>query len=63
MYVCLCSAVTDREIRQCAELGARSLEDVREALGVAIGCGKCEQVARALISEARGTAADALTPA
>jgi bacterioferritin-associated ferredoxin len=41
MYVCVCNAVTDREIRQCAELGAATLDQVRDALGVATRCGRC----------------------
>lgn len=41
MYVCICKAVTDREIRQAAELGANSLSELQECLGVATGCGKC----------------------
>lgn len=41
MYICICKAVSDREIRQAAELGACSLSDLQECLGVATCCGKC----------------------
>lgn len=51
MYVCLCNAVTDREIRQCAELGVSSLEELRDSLGVASCCGRCEPTARAVLRE------------
>jgi bacterioferritin-associated ferredoxin len=50
MYVCICNAVTDREIRQCAELGARTVDDLRDALGVASCCGRCEGVAREVLA-------------
>jgi len=50
MYVCVCNAVTDREIRQCAELGARTVDDLRDSLGVASCCGKCERVAREVLA-------------
>lgn len=43
MYICICKAVTDREIRQAAELGANSLSELQECLGVATCCGKCAQ--------------------
>ncbi len=41
MYVCVCNAVTESEIRQAVELGARSLQDLQHGLGVAASCGKC----------------------
>ncbi|MEP6942845.1 MAG: (2Fe-2S)-binding protein [Betaproteobacteria bacterium] len=28
MYICLCNAITERQIVQAAELGARSAEDL-----------------------------------
>lgn len=52
MYVCICRAVTDRQIRQAVELGASSLTDLKEALGVATGCGKCAPQAREILREA-----------
>lgn len=51
MYVCVCNAVTDREIRQCAELGASSLCDLRDALGVATCCGRCADTADRVLRE------------
>jgi bacterioferritin-associated ferredoxin len=51
MYVCICNAVTDRDIRQCAELGVSSLEDLRRSLGVANCCGKCAQAASRILAE------------
>ncbi len=52
MYVCICKAVTEREIRQAVDLGASSLGDLKEALGVATGCGKCATHARAILRDA-----------
>jgi bacterioferritin-associated ferredoxin len=51
MYVCVCNAVTDREIRQCLALGAQTFEQVRECLGVSTNCGRCEPVAREIVVE------------
>lgn len=57
MYICVCNAVTEREIRQCAQLGARSLNDLREGLGVASSCGKCKAAAVEILHEERGSGA------
>ena len=51
VYICICNAVTDREIRQCADLGVQTLDQLRECLGVASCCGKCAGPARALLGE------------
>lgn len=51
MYVCICNAVTETEIRQCAELGATSLADLRNGLGVASNCGKCARMAAEILRE------------
>lgn len=52
MYVCVCNAVTDREIRGAVKLGVRSLDDLSSLLGVATCCGKCADCARAVLCEA-----------
>ena len=51
MYVCVCNAVTDREIRGAVRLGARSLGDLQDTLGVATCCGRCTDCACALLTE------------
>ena len=52
MYVCVCQAVTDRQIRQAAEGGARTLKDLRRELGVTRDCGRCASCARECLHEA-----------
>ena len=54
MYICVCNAVTEREIRHCAQLGC-SLGDLRERLGVATNCGKCKHAVRQILREERPT--------
>jgi bacterioferritin-associated ferredoxin len=51
MYVCICNTVTDREIRDALEKGARSLCDVQCSLPVASCCGRCEETARRVVDE------------
>jgi bacterioferritin-associated ferredoxin len=53
MYVCICNAVTDKEIRQAVRLGATSVKHLKESLGVAGNCGKCASCAKAIIKEER----------
>lgn len=49
MYVCLCNAITDRQIRECVDRGATSLCKVQTHLPVANCCGACEDTARDVI--------------
>ena len=51
MYICLCNAITDRQIVRAAEEGARSDEDLANELGVGTGCGRCRSCAKALLVE------------
>ena len=51
MYICLCNAITDRQIVQAAELGARSSDDLAQGLGVGLGCGRCRSCAKTLLLE------------
>ena len=41
MYVCICMAVTDGEVRAATREGACTLEELQDGLGVATGCGQC----------------------
>lgn len=54
MYVCVCLAVTDRQIREAAQSGARTLKDLRRELGVTRECGRCASCARDCLQEAHG---------
>jgi len=51
VYVCICNAVTERDIRDAIEGGARGLEDLRDRLLVATCCGACEDTASACLSQ------------
>lgn len=59
MYVCVCNAVTDEEIRECAEQGTRSLKELGDALGVGTCCGRCTETAERVL---QGCAAAAPQP-
>lgn len=52
MYVCICRAVTDTELRSCIAAGARTLDDVGDACGAGTGCGSCVEHVDALLAAA-----------
>lgn len=52
MYVCLCHAVTDRQIKQAVAEGVCSLRQVQLCLRVGTNCGKCIPSAREVIDAA-----------
>jgi bacterioferritin-associated ferredoxin len=60
MYVCICNAVSDREIRQCAELGALTIDQVRDALGVATRCAQCANTIEQILREYHSAQTDPL---
>lgn len=45
MFVCVCNAVTESQIRRAADEGAVTLADLGERLGVATHCGCCAEQA------------------
>ena len=51
MYVCLCQAVKEAEVRQAVASGVNDVEQLAEHLGVGTGCGSCRDFAEALIEE------------
>ncbi|MCX8145421.1 MAG: (2Fe-2S)-binding protein [Azovibrio sp.] len=53
MYVCVCQAVTERQIQEAARKGASRLKDLREQLGVTRDCGRCASCAHACLQQAR----------
>lgn len=51
MYVCVCHAVTDRQIRELVNRGANSLTDVQQQVPVAGCCGRCRDTAEQIVEE------------
>ena len=51
MYVCICNAITDKQIRDAAKDGANDLWALQQELGVATGCGSCMDHASEILSE------------
>ena len=51
MYVCLCQAVKEADVRQAVASGVDDVEQLAEHLGVGTGCGSCRDFAQALIDD------------
>jgi bacterioferritin-associated ferredoxin len=51
MYVCLCRAVTDAQIREAVEEGALDVSHLADRCGLGTGCGRCQETAQRLIDE------------
>jgi bacterioferritin-associated ferredoxin len=52
MYICLCNAVTDHDIRREAADGVRSFAELQARTGCSDCCGCCEQEARTTLDKA-----------
>lgn len=55
MYVCICKSVTDKQIRRAAAQGVDNVVELRNALGVASGCGGCADMAQDILNEANAS--------
>ena len=50
MYICLCYAVTDKQIKQAVlKDGVGSMRELRQQLSLGSQCGKCIKAAQAVI--------------
>jgi bacterioferritin-associated ferredoxin len=56
MYVCICNAVTEDDVRSCVAAGAGSAKEVRAAFGMRPGCGTCTRRLCGLVSQGRSAA-------
>jgi bacterioferritin-associated ferredoxin len=45
MYICICNAITERQVRAAVDAGAETLSDLQFELGVATCCGCCAETA------------------
>ena len=54
MYICLCNAVTEGAVRECALNGVCSQEHLAAELGVGAGCGRCRDCAREVLRDVHG---------
>ena len=53
MYVCGCRAVTDREVHEAVQAGARSAAEVADRCGAGSRCGNCLDLVLAVVEASR----------
>ena len=53
MYICICNAVTESEVRNCAQHGCASFDQLQVKLGVGTCCGRCRPAAKEILDECR----------
>ncbi len=53
MYVCVCNAVTERDIAEAVRGGATTLRHLRRDLGVTAECGRCARCAHDCLRTAK----------
>jgi bacterioferritin-associated ferredoxin len=52
MYICMCNAVTDSDIRRAVAEGVHQFADLQARTGCSDCCGCCEDEARATLNKA-----------
>jgi bacterioferritin-associated ferredoxin len=62
MYVCVCNAVTDRQIRAQSECTRGTVAEIYRALGIKLKCGKCVRTAKCIIAEMQPDECSAASP-
>jgi bacterioferritin-associated ferredoxin len=55
MYVCVCNAVTDRDIGRAVDEGCCTFRQLREQLGVGTCCGRCSSCAHKVLKDSLHT--------
>ena len=51
MYVCVCKAVTEKEVRECIAGGAESRQAVTKACEAGGDCGACHQMIEEMVDD------------
>ena len=52
MYVCVCNAVTDSDIRKAVDEGVRNIKQLRRTTGCSSICGSCRDEAIEVLQHA-----------
>ncbi|RKF13771.1 (2Fe-2S)-binding protein [Alginatibacterium sediminis] len=51
MYVCVCNAITDSQIKACVAQGIVSFGQIKRELGVASNCGRCANMTKRIVQQ------------
>ncbi|MBA3487447.1 MAG: (2Fe-2S)-binding protein [Lysobacter sp.] len=53
MYVCICNAVTEHDIRQAADAGCGSVAEMTMRTGAGSNCGSCLDLVAEMLGQSR----------
>lgn len=53
MYVCICNAVTDTDIKNAVDNGVRNMKQLSRLTGCAVTCGSCKEMAVEVMQNAQ----------
>ena len=56
MYICICNATTDSDVRECVRRGCCSMDELSAELGVGTCCGRCRPAANEILNESQSQA-------
>ena len=59
MYVCICNALTEHDLRQAVSEGCRSVKDLKRHTGFASECGLCAPCAKDFVGKGDSTGSSA----
>lgn len=51
MYICICNGVTDKQIREAAASGCRSVSELTMRTGCGANCGTCLDLAGEMLAD------------
>ena len=51
MYVCICNAVTDSDIRKAVDSGVHNMKQLGQATGCGTTCGCCREIAVEILQQ------------
>ncbi|HUM95920.1 MAG TPA: (2Fe-2S)-binding protein [Candidatus Competibacter sp.] len=63
MYLCVCKAISDQQIRQAVQEGDRTMGDLGIRFGIGIECGKCVDSVRELLESCLAAPPELAPPA
>jgi len=55
MYVCVCNAITEKQVYKAIEAGATTIKALSTELGVGTQCGTCVGCAKECLSKAKAS--------
>ncbi len=63
MYICVCNAISERQVQEAIAQGAADLSDLQAQLGIATCCGQCADTATDYLPGGRYATEFVSTPA